>query len=55
MLDRSKLVNLIVFLERAAEGGAIKSAGDAHAFVETLQAVHNEIQKIDNPLKELTQ
>lgn len=51
MLDRPKLVNLVVFLERAAEGGAIKSANDALAFAETLQAVHMEIVRLDSTPK----
>lgn len=46
MLDRAKLVNVMLFLERAPSQGK-----EAYAWVETHQAVGAEIDAIDKAAK----
>lgn len=43
MLTREKLVNVVIFLEKAPHG----SAGEARAWAQTLEAVHGEIEALD--------
>lgn len=42
-LPREKLVNVVVFMERAPHG----QGGEARAWAQTLEAVHAEIEAID--------
>lgn len=46
-LSREKLINIQIFMARAAEAGSIRSVQDAMAFAETLQDVAEEIAAID--------
>lgn len=54
-LSRDKLVNIQIFMQRAAESGAVRSAGDAMAFSETFADIAKEIAAIDkkNPPKKV--
>ena len=42
-LSREKLVNVVCFMERAPHG----NGGEARAWAQTLEAVHQEIEAID--------
>lgn len=45
MLNREKLVNAVVFLERASK--TLNGAQETRAFAQTYEAVMREIEKID--------